>query len=89
MLFRSYGQIPERSRPPIPAPRPIRQRPAAPALELSEGDLVEHTAFGQGVVTAVQAMSGDAMITVQFEGMEKPKRLMLKFAGSHMKKLSS
>ncbi len=87
--FGRYGQIPERSRPPVPVPRPIRQRPAAPALELSEGDLVEHTAFGQGVVTAVQAMSGDAMITVQFEGMEKPKRLMLKFAGSHMKKLSS
>ena len=32
-------------------------------------------------------MSGDAMVTVQFQGVEKPKRLMLKFAGSHMKKL--
>ena len=86
--FGRYGQIPERSRPPVPAPRPVRQKPAAaPALELSQGDRVEHTAFGKGIVTAVQPMSGDAMITVQFEGMEKPKRLMLKFAGSHMKKL--
>ena len=74
---------------------PTVQRPAsrvpspasAPALSLSQGDRVEHTAFGQGVVTAVQPMSGDAMITVQFDSIEKPKRLMLKFAGSHMKKL--
>ena len=56
-------------------------------LELQTGDGVEHTAFGQGTVLDVQYMSGDAMVTVQFQGTEKPKRLMLKFAGSHMKKL--
>ena len=48
---------------------------------------MEHTAFGRGTVTAVQPMSGDAMVTVQFEKEDKPKRLMLKFAGGHMKKL--
>ena len=54
---------------------------------LAVGDTVEHNAFGRGTVTAVQPMSGDAMVTVQFEKEDKPKRLMLKFAGSHMKKL--
>ena len=58
-----------------------------PLLRLQAGDRVEHTAFGQGDVLEVQPMSGDAMVTVQFAGQEKPKRLMLKFAGSHMKKL--
>lgn len=60
---------------------------SAPLLELRPGDRVEHTAFGQGEVLEVKPMSGDAMVTVQFQGAEKPKRLMLKFAGSHMKKL--
>ena len=74
--------------------RTVPQRPAAvkggrtePLLQLQSGDAVEHTAFGQGTVLSVQPMSGDAMVTVQFQGVEKPKRLMLKFAGSHMKKL--
>lgn len=74
--------------------RAASQRPAAakggvsaPVLELRTGDEVEHTAFGQGTVLEIKPMSGDAMVTVQFQGIEKPKRLMLKFAGSHMKKL--
>ncbi len=74
--------------------RAATQRPAAAkggasasVLELRTGDEVEHTAFGQGTVLEVKPMSGDAMVTVQFQGIEKPKRLMLKFAGSHMKKL--
>ena len=75
------------------AAKTASQRPAsgggasAPMPELRPGDQVEHTAFGHGTVLSVQPMSGDAMVTVQFQGTEKPKRLMLKFAGSHMKKL--
>jgi len=61
--------------------------PDKPLLQLQPGDTVEHTAFGQGTVLEVQPMSGDAMVTVRFQKEEKPKRLMLKFAGSHMKKL--
>lgn len=77
-------------------PKPAPQRPtlsggkgaaAGPMLQLQPGDRVEHTAFGQGDVLEVQPMPGDAMVTVRFAGQEKPKRLMLKFAGSHMKKL--
>lgn len=61
--------------------------PGGSMLRLEPGDEVEHTAFGQGTVLSVQPMSGDAMITVRFQREEKPKRLMLKFAGGHMKKL--
>ena len=98
----SFGAAPARSapvrtygaaKPQTPAKRPLASAagrsasPTAPLLQLAAGDIVEHSAFGRGTVTAVQAMSGDAMVTVQFEKEDKPKRLMLKFAGSHMKKL--
>ena len=98
----SFGAAPARSaptrtysaaKPQTQTRRPLASaagRSAAPAaglLQLAVGDTVEHSAFGRGTVTAVQAMSGDAMVTVQFEKEDKPKRLMLKFAGSHMKKL--
>ena len=98
----SFGAAPARStpvrsysvaKPQNPARKPLVSaagRTAAPAaglLQLAAGDIVEHTAFGRGTVTAVQAMPGDAMVTVQFEKEDKPKRLMLKFAGSHMKKV--
>ena len=48
---------------------------------------MEHTAFGQGTVLAAEPSAGDVLLTVQFDKMDKPKRLLLKFAGSHMKKL--
>jgi DNA helicase-2/ATP-dependent DNA helicase PcrA len=63
-------------------------RPAAsaPLLELRQGDLVEHTAFGRGTVLSVRPMGGDALIEVAFDGAGS-KKLMLKSAGAHMKKL--
>ena len=48
---------------------------------------MQHDAFGKGEVLSVQPMSGDALVSIQFEGEEKPRRLMLKYAGTHMKKL--
>ena len=94
----SFGAAPPRSAPvrtygaakprdPVRKPPAGRPAPAAGLLQLVPGDMVEHSAFGRGTVKAVQPMSGDAMVTVQFEKESKPKRLMLKFAGSHMKKL--
>ena len=98
----SFGAAPARSAPVrtygAAKPREPARKPLASAsgrtagspaglLQLAVGDTVEHNAFGRGTVTAVQPMSGDAMVTVQFEKEDKPKRLMLKFAGSHMKKL--
>ncbi len=56
-------------------------------LDLCAGDRVEHTAFGQGTVLTVKAMGGDALAEVAFDGAEKPKKLMLKAAGKHLKKL--
>ena len=62
------------------------QRAAGPALQLREGDLVEHTAFGKGLVLSVRAMGGDALLEVAFD-TAGTKKLMLKSAGVHMKKL--
>lgn len=63
------------------------QQPAAPLLELSMGDQVEHDAFGRGTVLDVQPTSNDAIVIVQFDGISSPKRLMLKYAGNHLKKI--
>ena len=76
-----------------PAAQPLRtssrgSAPAAPAVELiqlHQGDQVEHTAFGKGTVVSVKPMGGDALAEVAFEG--GTKKLMLKSAGKHMKKL--
>nr|WP_326185756.1 UvrD-helicase domain-containing protein [uncultured Oscillibacter sp.] len=78
------------------APKPAAQRPlqsvrknagsAAPLMQLNQGDMVEHTAFGKGMVLSVRPMGGDALVEVAFDNVGK-KKLMLKSAGSHMKKL--
>lgn len=59
---------------------------ASVSLSLRQGDMVEHTAFGKGMVVSVRPMGGDALLEVAFDGIGT-KKLMLKSAGSHMKKL--
>ena len=59
---------------------------AAPLLQLQQGDMVEHTAFGKGMVLSVRPMGGDALVEVAFDQVGA-KKLMLKSAGSHMKQL--
>ena len=59
---------------------------AAPLMQLQQGDTVEHTAFGKGMVLSVRPMGGDALVEVAFDQVGA-KKLMLKSAGSHMKKL--
>ena len=54
-------------------------------LQLHPGDQVEHTAFGKGTVVSVKPMGGDALAEVAFE--TGTKKLMLKAAGKHLKKL--
>ena len=56
------------------------------AAPLSKGDIVDHKAFGRGMVLNVQAMGGDALVEIAFDSVGT-KRLMLKAASSHMKKL--
>ena len=79
-------------RAPAQAPqRPLRSlrknaAPAATLMQLQQGDMVEHTAFGKGMVLSVRPMGGDALVEVAFDNVGK-KKLMLKSAGAHMRKL--
>ena len=55
-------------------------------LDLNQGDMVEHTAFGTGMVLSVLKMSGDALLEIAFDKIGT-KKLMAKTASAHMKKL--
>ncbi|QNL45652.1 UvrD-helicase domain-containing protein [Oscillibacter hominis] len=83
----SPAAAPERGAPRRAAPSAARKISAsAPLLELVKGDMVEHSAFGTGMVVSVRPMGGDALVEVAFDGIGT-KKLMLKSAGVHMKKL--
>ena len=58
---------------------------AAPLLQLQAGESVTHDAFGKGMVLSVRPMGNDALIEVAFDKVGT-KKLMLKAAGSHLKK---
>ncbi len=60
--------------------------PKAPVLELNKGDMVQHTAFGRGMVLSVIKMGGDALLEIAFD-QTGTKKLMAKTAAAHMKKL--
>lgn len=51
-----------------------------------KGDMVEHSAFGQGMIVSVTPMGGDALVEIAFNDVGT-KRLMLKAATQHMKKV--
>ncbi len=55
-------------------------------LELNKGDMVQHTAFGRGMVLTVMKVGGDALLEIAFDGIGT-KKLMAKTASAHMKKL--
>ncbi len=55
-------------------------------LELNRGDMVEHTAFGRGLVLSVVKMGGDALLEIAFDKIGT-KKLMAKTASAHMKRL--
>jgi DNA helicase-2/ATP-dependent DNA helicase PcrA len=59
----------------------------APAIVLYKGDMVQHTAFGKGMVLTVLKMGGDAMLEIAFDKIGT-KKLMLNAAAPHLKKLS-
>ena len=93
-----YRQVPEytgyqsyRTAPPASERKPQYTAYSAPAkptayLELNKGDMVEHAAFGRGLVLSVMKMSGDALLEIAFDRIGT-KKLMAKTASSHMKKL--
>ena len=51
-----------------------------------KGDMLEHKAFGRGMVLSTQKVGGDTLLEIAFDGVGT-KRLMLKFTAQHMKKL--
>ena len=55
-------------------------------LELNKGDMVQHKAFGKGMVLSVVKMGGDALLEIAFDQIGT-KKLMAKTASAHMKKL--
>ena len=55
-------------------------------LELNQGDMVLHAAFGKGLVLSVLKMGGDALLEIAFDDIGT-KKLMAKTASAHMKKL--
>jgi len=76
-----------------PAARPyhtmnstVSAAPKTPLLELNKGDMVQHTAFGKGLVLSVMKMGNDALLEVAFDQIGT-KKLLLKAAAAHMKKL--
>ena len=77
-----------------PARKPQAKRPEsamvtsakAAYLDLNQGDMVMHAAFGRGMVLSVMKMSGDALLEIAFDDIGT-KKLMAKTASAHMKKL--
>ena len=59
---------------------------AAPRMQIQAGETVEHDAFGRGLVLSVRAMGGDALVEVAFDSVGT-KKLMLKMAAQHLKKV--
>ena len=54
--------------------------------DFRKGDMLQHTAFGRGMVLSIQPMGGDALIEIAFDNVGT-KKLMLKSASKHMTKL--
>ena len=56
------------------------------AVSFNKGDMVQHTAFGKGMVLSVLKMGGDALLEIAFDQVGT-KKLMAKTASAHMKRL--
>jgi DNA helicase-2/ATP-dependent DNA helicase PcrA len=69
-------------KPYIPASAP----PSAPTASYKKGDVVNHKAFGRGMITDVQPAGGDALLEVAFDTVGT-KRLMAKSAAAYMGKI--
>ena len=55
-------------------------------IEVNKGDMVQHTAFGRGLVLSVIKMGGDALLEIAFDEIGT-KKLMAKSASAFMKRL--
>ena len=77
-------------RPQKTASRPVFQsaavKPSTALPEYREGDMLEHKAFGRGMVLSTQKVGGDILLEIAFDNVGV-KRLMLKYTAQLMKKL--
>ena len=84
----THSKIPERS---AFTPQKFNEikKTITPAvtLDLQKGDQVLHTAFGRGMVLTITKIGVDALLEIAFDQIGT-KKLMLKTASQHMKKLS-
>ena len=87
----SYGQYPSYAAPDRkPQVKRVESAMVSGAkttyLDLNQGDMVLHAAFGKGMVLSVMKMGGDALLEIAFDDIGT-KKLMAKTASAHMKKL--
>ena len=64
----------------------VSQKASVPMLELHQGEMVQHAAFGRGMVLTVTKMGGDALLEIAFDDIGT-KKLMAKTASVYLKKL--
>ena len=81
-----YGAPPQRVNTTQPSRAATASTKPSSYLELNKGDMVQHTAFGKGMVLSVVKMSGDALLEIAFDDIGT-KKLMAKTASQHMKRL--
>ena len=84
--YSAYGSHTSQSRKPRSSILSAAPAAPAPCLELNQGDMVMHAAFGRGLVLSVRKMGGDALLEIAFDDIGT-KKLMAKTASAHMKKL--
>ena len=84
--YSQYSNPVRKAAPKRPESAMITNAKAAAYLELNQGDMVMHAAFGRGMVLSVMKMGGDALLEIAFDDIGT-KKLMAKTASAHMKKL--
>ncbi len=77
---------PQKAAPARPVFQSAVDEPSAALPEYRKGDMLEHKAFGRGMVLSTQKVGGDILLEIAFDGVGT-KRLMLKYTAQLMKKL--
>lgn len=82
---RSYSTVPSRTRAHSESSM-VSSSAAKSFIELKQGDMVQHAAFGKGMVLTVMKMGNDALLEIAFDDIGT-KKLMAKTASAYLKKL--
>ena len=83
--YNDFSQIPTRPKPQKDYSVHTQPKPA-PKVSFAAGEMVQHKAFGRGMILTVLPMGADALLEIAFDGVGT-KRLMANTASQHMKKL--